>query len=170
MKNVTLTKVWVWVRSATTSNWVCVRTLIWTCEVRACDQKNGRNSHLGLIQYGLVCSTNFRLKRVIHYHKIMHKCQNIFYGSFYQSGHKRGKKGTYTYFEVEPNFVKLHCTISFIILASMWSIIDLRPSWYLPRLGFEVLNHTINLQVHMYYVFGRYQGMLVTFFPSVSRS
>ena len=23
-----------------------VRTLIWTCEVRACDPKNGRNSHL----------------------------------------------------------------------------------------------------------------------------
>ena len=43
-------KVRVRVQSATTSNWVCahvcVRTLIWTCEVRACDQKNGRNSHL----------------------------------------------------------------------------------------------------------------------------
>ena len=43
-------KVRVRVRSATTSNWVCahvcVRTLIWTCEVRACDPKNGRNSHL----------------------------------------------------------------------------------------------------------------------------
>ena len=38
------------VRSATTSNWVCahvcVRTLIWACEVRACDPKKGRNSHL----------------------------------------------------------------------------------------------------------------------------
>ena len=52
-KNVTLPKVRVRVRSATTSNWtcahVCVRTLNWTCEVRACDPKKGRNSHLGLV-------------------------------------------------------------------------------------------------------------------------
>ena len=45
-----LLKVRVRVRSATTSNWACahvwVRTLIWTCEVHACDPKNGRNSHL----------------------------------------------------------------------------------------------------------------------------
>ena len=45
-----LLKVRVRVRSATTSNLVCahvcVRTSIWTCEVRACDPKNGRNSHL----------------------------------------------------------------------------------------------------------------------------
>ena len=39
-KNVTLPKVWVQVRSATTSNW--------TCEVRACDPKKGRNSHLAI--------------------------------------------------------------------------------------------------------------------------
>ena len=54
-KNVNLPNVRVRVRSATTSNWVCahvcVRTLIWTCEVRACevhacDPKKGRNSHL----------------------------------------------------------------------------------------------------------------------------
>ena len=25
---------------------VCVRTLIWMCEVNACDPKKGRNSHL----------------------------------------------------------------------------------------------------------------------------
>ena len=43
-KNFILPKVWVGVRSATTSNWVCACTLIWTCEVRACDPKNGRNS------------------------------------------------------------------------------------------------------------------------------
>lgn len=42
LKNVILPKVRV--RSATTSNYV--RTLIWTCDVRACDPKNGRNSHL----------------------------------------------------------------------------------------------------------------------------
>ena len=39
------------VRSATTSNWMCphmcVRTLIWTCKVGACDPKNSRNSHFG---------------------------------------------------------------------------------------------------------------------------
>ena len=38
------------VRSATAKELacahVCVRTLIWTCEVRACDAKNRRNSHL----------------------------------------------------------------------------------------------------------------------------
>ena len=49
-ENVILPKVGV--RSATTPNWVCahvcVRTLIWTYEVRACDPKNGHNSHLDL--------------------------------------------------------------------------------------------------------------------------
>ena len=49
LKNLILPKVRV--RSATTPNWVCahvcVRTLIWMCELRACDPKNGRNSHLG---------------------------------------------------------------------------------------------------------------------------
>ncbi len=49
-ENFILPEVWVRVRSATTSNWVCahvcVRTLIWTCEVRACDPKNGHNSRL----------------------------------------------------------------------------------------------------------------------------
>ena len=48
-----LPKVRVRVRSETTSNWVCahvcVRTLIWTCKVRACDPKNRRNSHLAII-------------------------------------------------------------------------------------------------------------------------
>ena len=38
------------VRSATTKELecahVCVRTYIWTCEVRACDAKNRRNPHL----------------------------------------------------------------------------------------------------------------------------
>ena len=46
-KNVNLPNMRVRVQSATTSNWVCVRTLIWTCEVRACDPKKGRISHLG---------------------------------------------------------------------------------------------------------------------------
>ena len=44
-------KVRVRVRSATTKELACahacVRALIWTCEVRACDAKNRRNSHLG---------------------------------------------------------------------------------------------------------------------------
>ena len=57
-KNVNLPNVRVRVRSATTSNWVCahvcVRTLIWTCEVRACDPKKGRNSHLELYTINFV--------------------------------------------------------------------------------------------------------------------
>ena len=62
LKNFFLSKVRV--RSATTSNWVCahvcVRTLIWTCEVRACDPKNGRNSHLELTirQMGSILISN----------------------------------------------------------------------------------------------------------------
>ena len=36
------------VRSATTKELACVGTLIWTCEVRACDAKNRRNSHLAI--------------------------------------------------------------------------------------------------------------------------
>ena len=43
------------VRSVTTKELmcahVCVRTLIWMCEVRACDAKNGRNSHLAVYQF-----------------------------------------------------------------------------------------------------------------------
>ena len=44
-------RVQVRVRSATTKELecahMCVQTYIWTCDVRACDAKNGRNSHLG---------------------------------------------------------------------------------------------------------------------------
>ena len=50
--NVILPMVRVGVQSATTPNWVyahvCARTLIRTCEVRACDPKNCRKSHLGI--------------------------------------------------------------------------------------------------------------------------
>ena len=53
-----IAEVRVRVQIATTSDWVCahvcVRTLIWMCEVRACDPKNRRNSHLENT-YGLFC-------------------------------------------------------------------------------------------------------------------
>ena len=53
-------------------------------------------------------STNFRLKRVIHTTKL---CTNtkIFCTEVFISQVIKGEK-RYIYFEVEPNFVKLHCT------------------------------------------------------------
>ena len=57
-------KVRVRVWSATTKELacahVCVRTLIWTWEVRACDAKNRRNSHLAF-KYGVTWEAIFLL-------------------------------------------------------------------------------------------------------------
>ena len=52
------------VRSATTIKWgcahVCVRTDFWTCEVRACDAKNGRNPCLDKFTHLCRCKQWYR--------------------------------------------------------------------------------------------------------------
>ena len=53
-------------------------------------------------------STNFRLKRVIHTTKLC-TIAKIYFTEVFISQVIKGEK-RYIYFEVEPNFVKLHCT------------------------------------------------------------